>query len=53
VLEIQQQSVATGDAIGVFLIDATVASLTSGNRTGLIAAERGKVLVLNARLQRC
>jgi len=52
-LETRQRSAETGDAIGVFLIGVPVASLTGGDRAGLIAAERGKVLVLDARLQRC
>lgn len=52
-LETQQRSAATGDAVGVFLIGVPVSSLTGGDRAGLIAAERGKVLVLDARLGRC
>lgn len=52
-LETQQRSAATGDAVGVFLIGVPVSSLTGGDRAGLIAAERGKIIVLDARIGRC
>ena len=52
-LEAQQRSAVAGDALGVFLIGVPMSSLTGGDKAGLIAAERGKLLALDARLGRC
>lgn len=52
-LEAQQNSAATGDAIGVFLIGVPTSSLTGGDKTGQIAVEKGKKLAVEARLQTC
>jgi hypothetical protein len=52
-LEASQRAAAAGDAFGVFLIGVPVSSLTGGNQAGLIAAERGKALALDARLVGC
>jgi hypothetical protein len=52
-LEAAQNSAATGDAVGVFLIGVPVSSLTGGDRTGQIAIEKGKTLAMQARLTRC
>ncbi|WP_136685668.1 hypothetical protein [Falsirhodobacter xinxiangensis] len=49
----QQNSAATGDAIGVFLLAVPMSSLTGGDKSGLIAAEKGKVQALDARLMEC
>lgn len=52
-LEAAQRQAVTGDAIGVFLIGVPTASLTGGDKAGLIAAEKGKAQALDARLLRC
>jgi hypothetical protein len=52
-LESQQRSAVAGDAVGVFLIGVPVSSLTGGDKAGLIAAEKGKVLALDSRLSTC
>ena len=52
-LESQQRAAVAGDAVGVFLIGVPMSSITGGNKAGLIAAEKGKVLALDARLKRC
>ena len=52
-LEAQQRSAVAGDAVGVFLIGVPVSSLTGGNKAGLIAAEKGRVMALDARLAQC
>lgn len=49
----QQRNAQTGDAIGVFLLAVPVSSLTGGDKTGLIAVSKGKVLALEARLASC
>ena len=49
----QQRNAQTGDAIGVFLLAVPVSSLTGGDKTGLIATSKGKVLALEARLAAC
>lgn len=49
----QQNNAAAGDAIGVFLIGVPVSSLTGGNKAGGIAAEKGKIIALEARLRSC
>lgn len=52
-LESRQRSAVAGDAVGVFLIGVPMSSLTGGNQAGLIAAEKGKLLALDARLAGC
>jgi hypothetical protein len=52
-LSAAQTGAATGDAIGVLLIGVPVSSLTGGDRSGEIAASKGKVLALESRLASC
>jgi hypothetical protein len=52
-LEQRQRNAVTADAIGVFLILVPVSSLTGNDVTGEIAASKGKVLALEARLSSC
>lgn len=52
-LEAKQRSAVTGDALGVFLIGVPVSSLTGGDVAGQIAASKGKVISLEARLASC
>lgn len=52
-LEDQQRGAVTGDALGVFLIGVPVSSLSGGDREGQIAASKGKILALEARLATC
>jgi len=52
-LESKQKGAVAGDAIGVFLIGVPVSSLTGGDVAGSIAASKGKVLALEARLASC
>lgn len=48
-----QQSAQAGDAIGVFLIGVPVSSLAGNDMEGEIAANKGKILALQARLSAC
>jgi hypothetical protein len=48
-----QKGAVTGDAIGVFLIGVPVSSLSGAEVEGEIAATKGKVLALGARLETC
>ena len=43
----------TVDAVGVFLIGVPVSSLTGGDVSGHIAASKGKILALEARMTGC
>ena len=52
-LSAAQEQAATGDAIGVFLLGVPVSSLTGEDRAGLIAASKGKVAALEARVGAC
>jgi|AntRauMFilla1563_2_1112583.scaffolds.fasta_scaffold67392_1 hypothetical protein len=52
-LEKQQNSAATGDAIGVFLVLVPVSKLTGGDVAGELGASKGKVLALEQRVARC
>lgn len=52
-LESKQKGAVAGDAIGVFLLGIPVSSLTGGDVAGHIAASKGKVLSLEARLASC
>ena len=53
VLEAQQRQAVTGDAVGVFLLAVPVSSLTGGDKAGLIASAKGRLLSIEARLTRC
>lgn len=52
-LSTAQQSAVTGDVLGVFLIGVPVSSLTGGDKAGLIAASKGKIIALQSRLVGC
>lgn len=52
-LETSQRNAVTGDAIGVFLIGVPVSSLSGNDNEGAIAASKGKVLSLEARMLNC
>jgi len=52
-LEAQQRNAVTGDAVGVFLLGLPLSSMTGGDVAGQIAAARGKVIALEARLASC
>jgi hypothetical protein len=41
-----QNSAATGDAVGVFLLGVPVSSVTGGDKEGMIAVSKGKVQAL-------
>lgn len=49
----QQRQTATGDVIGVILLGVPTASLFGGDKAGLIAASKGKVAALQARVDGC
>jgi len=49
----RQRGAVAGDAIGVLLIGVPMGSLTGNNVEGQIAATRGKVIALQARLTAC
>lgn len=49
----QQDQAATGDTIGVILIGVPVSSLAGSDVSGAIAAEKGRLLALDARLAGC
>lgn len=48
-----QNSAATGDAIGVFLIGLPVGSITGSDQEGAVAIAKGQVLALENRLLSC
>lgn len=48
-----QKQAVTGDAIGVFLIGVPVSSLSGADLEGEIAATKGKLIGLGARLETC
>ncbi len=48
VLSSQQNSAATGDAVGVFLVGVPVSSLTGGDQEGNIAVSKGKIEAIEA-----
>ncbi len=52
-LEKQQNSAATGDAIGVFLILIPVSKLTGGDVAGELATSKGTVIALEQRVASC
>lgn len=45
-----QRSAVTGDAIGVFLLGVPMSSLSGADKTGDIAATKGKVIALENRI---
>ena len=48
-----QRGAQMGDAFGVFLLGVPVSSLSGGDRAGAIAASKGKVLAVEARIAGC
>ena len=52
-LSAKQTGAMVGDAIGVLLIAVPLSSLTGGNVAGDIAASKGKINALDARLAAC
>ena len=52
-LEKQQNSAATADAVGVFLVLIPVSKLTGGDKAGEVGTSKGKVLALEQRLSTC
>lgn len=52
-LDARQRQAVTGDAIGVFLIGVPLSSLSGGDKAGEIAAGKGKIAALNARMVTC
>ena len=48
-----QNNAKAGDAVGVFLIGVPVSSLSGGDVEGEIAATKGKILALGAKLEAC
>ena len=52
-LEQRQNSAATGDAIGVFLILVPVSKLTGGDVAGELGTSKGTVLALEQRVSSC
>lgn len=52
-LSAAQRGAQAGDAISVFLIGVPLASVSGGNKAGEIAAEKGKLAALDARLLSC
>ena len=52
-LEGKQRGAVAGDAIGVLFIGVPVSSLTGGDVEGQIAASKGKIIALEARVQEC
>lgn len=47
-LSAAQNSAANADAVGVFLVGVPVASLTDGDKEGLIAVTKGKIQALES-----
>jgi hypothetical protein len=52
-LEKRQNSAATGDAIGVFLVLVPVSKLTGGDVAGEVGTSKGTVIALEQRVARC
>lgn len=52
-LDRAQDAAVAGDALGVFLLGVPTSSLTGGDQEGQIAATKGKMLALEARLASC
>ena len=51
ILSKSQNSAATADAVGVFLVGIPAASLTGGDQEGDIAVSKGKIVALEATQQ--
>jgi hypothetical protein len=47
-LSASQNSAANADAVGVFLVGVPIASLTDGDKEGMIAISKGKIQALEA-----
>lgn len=47
-LSASQNSAANADAVGVFLVGVPVASLTDGDKEGLIAVSKGKIQAMES-----
>lgn len=52
-LSAQQRQAANGDTLGVLLLGIPVSSATGGDKAGEIAASKGKINALQARLAGC
>lgn len=52
-LESKQRSAAAGDAIGVLLLGIPTSSAFGGDKQGLIAASKGKIIALESRNAAC
>jgi hypothetical protein len=52
-LSAQQNSAATSDAVGVFLLGLPLSSISGGDKSGMVATSKGKVIALEARLSSC
>jgi hypothetical protein len=49
----QQNSAATGDAFGVFLLGVPLSSVGGGDKAGEIGSTKGKIVALENRMLRC
>lgn len=49
----QQNSAATGDAFGVFLLGVPLSSVGGGDKAGEIGSTKGKIVALENRTLRC
>ncbi|MCE1237096.1 MAG: hypothetical protein LWW93_12165 [Hyphomicrobiales bacterium] len=47
----QQNSAATGDAVGVFLVGVPVSSTFGGDKEGLVAVSKGKVTAIDSAMK--
>ena len=52
-LESAQRDLATSDMFGVLLIGVPVSLLTHGDRSGVIAEQKGRIIALDARIAGC
>jgi hypothetical protein len=52
-LSAAQNSAASSDAVGVFLIGIPWSSLSGGDKAGMVGASKGKVIALEQRLSTC
>jgi hypothetical protein len=52
-IEKKQDSAATADAVGVFLVLVPVSKLTGGDNAGEVGTAKGSVLALEQRVARC
>ncbi|ARC87192.1 hypothetical protein [Rhodovulum sp. MB263] len=49
----RQSGAATADAVGVFLILVLMSTVAGGDKSGKLAAAKGRKLALEARLEGC